>query len=152
MHGRTSLLALACVLASASAQDLGGGAPSSNGIVARFSIESWIPGTPSAFSFRDLPAGGTLAIAVLSGQTANLALPGVAGTFRANPFTGFPVWMGRSLQIPMLPPALSGLSLYAQGLFLDPMSGPVLTDAFRADFFSPVVMVGNQRQTTTRSA
>lgn len=145
---RLVFLLVAVTALSLPAQDLGGGAIASHGRVARFTIDSWIPGMPSAFTFHDLPANTALCIAMLSPGATSFALPGIAGTFVADPFAGTSVWMGASLPIPTLPPAVRGYSLVVQGLFLDPGLGAVLTDATRCDFFSPVIMVGNQRQSS----
>jgi DNA-binding beta-propeller fold protein YncE len=148
MHRRLAAsLAAFSAIALVPAQDLGGGAPGSHGRVSRFVLESWIPGTPSALAFRDLPPGTVLGVAMLSGGSAPSTIPGVQGTFLVD-FNGLAVAWGTNLVIPTLPMNFTGLSMVIQGVFLDPALGPVLTDATRCWFFDPVVMVGNQRQSS----
>ena len=147
---------LLVVLASAlapflPADDLGGGKPASHGRVPRFVLESWLPGSPSAFRFEDAPASALNLIGLLSSRWASTPLP-PTGTLMVDPlapgFTAFVVPV-QGLNIPGLPRELAGHDLYYQGLYLDPLLGVGfgLTDATRASFFTPLCMVGNSRQT-----
>jgi hypothetical protein len=147
MRPITIALVLAATAGSTNSQDLGGGAPCSHGRVARFVVEGWIPGAPSALAFRDVPPGTAIGIAMISGGTTSQTVPGIAGTFIVDVPNGFTAW-GLNLPIAALPAGMAGTSLVVQGLVLDPGSGLVLTDATRCQFFDPVVMVGNQRQSS----
>ena len=139
------LLALSPLLA---AEDLGGGRPAAHGRVPRFVLERWIPGGPSAFAFEDLSSTTVLQVGILSTGRSNLVLPGI-GTLIAD--LGAPgalsFSMPQRLALAQLPPALAGATFYIQGAVLDG-SGVLLTDATRVDCFQPIVMVGNQRQSS----
>ncbi len=142
---RNSLLAFLSVpLTTLTAQDLGGGAPASHGRVPRFVLENWIPGAPSALEFRDLPAGVTGGTAILSGSMSPLGIPGIGGTLIPDLARGLAVPMGVRANLPTVPASLSGHSLFVQGLYLDPTTGPGFTDASRADFFEPVIAVSTR--------
>ena len=131
------------------AEDLGGGQAASHGRVPRLVLESWLPGSASAFQFQDLPAGSPGGLVLISGQRTNLPIPGL-GTLIADAFApgGFTVLALPRLPV-AIPPALAGATLYIQGLCLDPgLPGlATLTDATRCDVFVPQTWGGNTRQT-----
>ncbi|MEZ5965121.1 MAG: hypothetical protein R3F56_14905 [Planctomycetota bacterium] len=140
---RFALLPL--VVASLPAQDLGGGALASHGRVPRFVLDSWIPGTTAALSFRDAPTSSPAGAAILSSGRTALSLPFLPGTLIADPMAGVVLPMGSSLVLG-IPGVLHGATLYFQGILIDG-AGALLTDATQADFLRPLAVVGCQRQT-----
>jgi DNA-binding beta-propeller fold protein YncE len=132
------------------AEDLGGGGTASHGRVPRLVLESWIPGQNSAYQFLDVPSGSPGGLVIISPWRTSIPLP-PAGTLIADLTApgSFVVLATPRLAVP-IPPSIDGVTLYVQGLCFDfTLPGlAVLTDATRVDFFRPVAMVGNQRQTS----
>jgi hypothetical protein len=144
----SSSLAALLLAVAPRAQDLGGGAPAGHGRVPRFALDSWIPGQTARLGWRDLPGSFVLGAGVVSLASTSANIPGIAGTLIADLSAGFTVPVsGTALQF-VLPSPLTGASLVLQGVLLDSRAGVVLSDATRAHFFNPIVMVGNQRQSS----
>jgi DNA-binding beta-propeller fold protein YncE len=142
---RLALLLVAAFAAPVPAQDLGGGAPASHGRVPRFAMSTWVPTQPARLSFTDVPASFAFGLGIVSLTSTSFSFPGIAGTIIADP-SGILLPMGQSLALGALPPSLRGISLFVQGVVFDTVSGASMTDATRANFFQPLAMVGNQRQ------
>ena len=148
MH-RLSFLPLLTLLTLANvprAEDLGGGRAASHGRVPRLVLTKWIPGQASELRFVDMPPGVVLSAVLISTGRTSVSLP--FGTVIADPAAPGAVSLALSAPLPiMLPAVLAATTLYIQGVYLEP-AGLGLTDATRVDFFNPVVVVGNQRQSS----
>ncbi|MAE77911.1 MAG: hypothetical protein CMJ85_13700 [Planctomycetes bacterium] len=136
--------AVLLLLTPLSAEDLGGGKTASHGRVPRFVLDSWLPGKPTAFRFVDLPSPGP-GIALLSTKGANLQVPGIGTLVVDITSPAFFAFVVNGSVLLQLPRGLDGASLYIQGVYLDKNQAG-LTDGTRVDVFTPVAMVGNQRQ------
>jgi len=133
------------------AEDLGGGAPASGGLVPQLVADNWIPFRTLNFVLQNAPAHVTGGIAVIGTAPTVLPLPGNVGTLRvslAHPHFLLPV--GKVTPLFMIPPALEGTTFYVQALVVDPKhpAGGVLTDATRVDLFTPMILQGNTRQSS----
>lgn len=150
---RRSLLSTCTILGLAvalCAEDLGGGATASHGRVPRLILDRWIPGMTSTLRFVDLPAGVSKLFVGISTGTTKMQFVGFDGTLIANLFlpTSIVVVVNPSnpvIPLGTLPTNLNGTNVIIQGLVAD-TTGVHFTDATRIDFFKPLVMVGNQRQ------
>lgn len=141
-----ALLSFLCVGSGLAAEDLGGGKPASHGRVPRFALTKWTPGQPSEFRFTDLPATSPLLAMVVSPARSAYSFP--FGDLIADAAAPGAVVVSTSASLPVtLPAALAGATFYIQGFVLEG-SNAALTDATQVDVFNPVVIVGNQRQTS----
>jgi len=141
---RLPALAIALFAMPATAQELGGGANGSHGRTARFQLEQWIAGTPTQFSFENLPPAAILQWGALAFSTSPLNHPALTGTLLVD--TASPtlsIWgMGTTAPITM-PAVLNGSSFYIQGLYFDTaMASFVLTDATKVNIHDPLTVVG----------
>ncbi len=149
-HRTVPAAALAAVFSFVSpslAQDLGGGGPAGHGRVPRFVLDSWIPGTSAQLGFVDLSPSFANGAAILSGVQTSLTIPGISGSLLVDPSAGAVLPMGATPITVNVPLGVSHQDLYLQAVVIDSVSGFSFTDATRARFLNPVVMVGNQRQT-----
>src|SRR5690606_31794206 len=88
-------------------------------------------------------------IVVISTAASPVALPGFHGTLYADLSPGRGFWVFAPAAAPVtVPMNLAGSSLVLQGATIDANGQGYLTDAIRIDFFNPVVMVGNSRQSS----
>lgn len=133
-----------------SAENLGGGKVASNGRVPQLLLDSWIPGSATKFRFEGLPSTSRFQIVCLGSNTSRVSA-GTAGTLVVDllsPFLTFLPAPASGISIPSLPKSLEGAALTMQGIYFEPQGGLGLTDGTRVDLFTPLVMVGNSRQTS----
>ena len=135
---------------SLAAEDLGGGAPSSSGLVPQLVADNWIPGRALSLHLLNVPAHVTSGLAVIGTARRDFTLPGNLGTLRVSlvhPF--FLVPLGKVTPLLAIPPQLEGSTFFIQALVYDARhpAGGMLTDATRIDIFTPVILQGNTRQT-----
>lgn len=143
-------LALCLCAPSLEAEGLGGGRAASHGRVPLCVLDSWIPNTATRFRLLDLPTSVAGQFVILGDKTKRLAA-GSLGTLvvdlQSTFFQVLPVPSG-GLSIPVLPKGLEGAAFTMQGLWFEPSIGLGLTDGTRVDLFTPLVMVGNSRQSS----
>jgi len=148
-----TLLLLICLLATVgsvlTAEDLGGGAPASGGLVPELVADNWVPFRTLNLVLGNTPPHATQGIAVIGVAPTVFPLPGNVGTLRvslAHPHLLVPV--GKVTPLFMIPPALEGTTFYIQALVFDSKhpAGGVLSDATRVDIFTPMILQGNTRQ------
>ncbi len=151
MRVAMALLAMVSVAGSVVAEDLGGGGFGSNGLVPRLEADHWVPGQPLTLRLSNLPTGTTSALCLVGFGTTVLGLPQNAGTLRVSPTPpAFLLPISTTTALFTVPPQFEGTTVYIQALVTDGQhpAGAILTDATKVDFFTPLVLNGNTRQSS----
>lgn len=154
----TTAVALAVAIAgsaafprAAKADDLGGGAPGSTGLVPQLIADQWIPGRTLTLHLQNIAPNVSAGLCLIGTAPTAIPLPQNVGTLRVNlgaPHFFLPI--GVQTPVFVIPPSLEGRTFYIQALVYDANhpAGGVLTDATAINLFTPMIVEGNTRQSS----